>query len=143
MTDVMKLLDEILERRDAATKEPWSVPHLSVPKEECTCDCPFVLSETCFGAVATIHANDGRKISEGGGDDPPLEEAKANGIFIAHARTDLPRLVKALRVYDEAVRTVIAEAESLGVSDPSAWFEFVRDELGRARQEAADALKEG
>jgi len=74
---------ELIEAALAAgpTEGEWSVPHYS--RDDVKCDCTSVLSETCCGAIATIHFDDGRGVTEGGGYDPIPSEAKANGKLIA------------------------------------------------------------
>jgi len=76
MTDLETLLHEIRERADKATEGPWS--NLDEPGELHSC----VLAEPC-GDPFHIAMQITR----------PEDED-----FIAHARTDVPRLVKALEV---------------------------------------------
>lgn len=64
------------------TKGEWSTAHLAV--EDTTCNCGFVLSEGYCGSIATIqYSEEGADWREG--DNPPLEEAKANARLIACA----------------------------------------------------------
>ncbi len=67
------------------TKGKWILPHFVTKKEENDCDCRFVLNELYCGAIATVHYDNGKKIQDGGNDDPPLEEAKANAKLICAA----------------------------------------------------------
>lgn len=67
----MKKLDEILKRCEAATPEPWQLRCLTTP------------------SGATVY-----QIGLG---QCTLENEIYNGDFIAHARTDLPLVVKALQ----------------------------------------------
>ena len=76
---VIKQIEDAL--KAGPTEGDWSVPHYS--RDDVDCDCTSVLSESYCGAIATIHFNDGKPISEGGGDDPIPSEAKANGLLIA------------------------------------------------------------
>jgi hypothetical protein len=44
-----------------------------------------------MGAVASVHVDDGEN------DCPPIDKAKANQIFIAHAHQDIPALIARVR----------------------------------------------
>ena len=79
MTDHIKQIREALAA--GPTPGEWSVPHLS--RDDVACNCASVLCESYCGAICTIHADDGRSIQDGGGDNPKLPEAKANGMLIA------------------------------------------------------------
>jgi hypothetical protein len=100
-----------LQGRTARTPGPWSVPHFALSDEywesvgneskqsgmgtdsrKKRCDCRYVLCESVMGAVCTVHVADNKPISEGGNDDPPIDEAKANAHLIAAA----PDLLEAL-----------------------------------------------
>lgn len=83
------------------TKGEWSLPHFA--DEAVDCNCGSVLSEGYFGAIATVHIDNGKCVSQGGNDCPPLEEAKANAHLIAAA----PDLYAAL----EALQRRIVEAD--------------------------------
>jgi hypothetical protein len=96
MTELTKFLAEVAEREKKATPGPWSVPHLS--SDEAECNCPYILCEGLMGSVADVSVDNGLKVGEGGNDSPPLEEAKANGVFIAHARQDIPKLLRLVEV---------------------------------------------
>lgn len=70
------------------TPGEWGVPHLS--DDNVKCNCGYVLCETYCGSVATVnHSKEGADWMEG--DNPPLEEAKANGYLIGAA----PNLLEA------------------------------------------------
>jgi hypothetical protein len=84
-------LAEIREREGAATPGPWHPPHLSDPNSKC--QCGSICEEGYCGGIATIHVDNGKDIGEGGNDGPPLAEARANGIFIAASRADIPALL--------------------------------------------------
>lgn len=73
------------------TPGPWSVPHFARP--EVDCDCVYVLAEGYMGSIADVSINNGKSVSNGGNDAPPLEEAKANSRLIAAA----PELYAALK----------------------------------------------
>jgi hypothetical protein len=83
---------EIAARADAATMGPWHPGHLC--NDATPCNCPYVLSDVYCGSVCTIDVSNGiGSIADGDNDSPPLEEAKANQRFIAHARQDIPDLL--------------------------------------------------
>lgn len=73
------------------THGPWSVPHIC--QEEVECDCAYVLCDYYCGGIATLGVDNGLSVSDGGNDDPPLEEAIYNGYLISAA----PDLLEALR----------------------------------------------
>ena len=78
-----------------ASPGPWSVPHLSKPEDDPTkCRCPYVLSEGYFGSICDISVDNGLKVSDGGNDSPPLEEARANGELIGIGRELIPDLLE-------------------------------------------------
>lgn len=79
------------------TPGPWSLPHFA--DADSKCDCGWILSETCFGSVATINVDNGKRIGEGGNDCPPLEEAIANARLIA-AAPELLELAEVLGKFD-------------------------------------------
>ena len=91
------------------TPGPWHPGHLH--RDDMTCNCAYVFSETCMGAVATVGVNNDMSISEGGNDDPPLEEAKANQLFIATFDPPTVRRLLAL-----ALRSSAHDAQPLGNS---------------------------
>jgi len=93
--DAMQYLDEVKARCEAATKGPWEW-------------------DDHVGAV--FHA---------GGECAADQTTVSDGLFIAHARTDLPRAIAALRIYDEAARDAIAEADALGAVATNVWAEMV------------------
>lgn len=76
------------------TPGPWLVPHMA--RDDHPCNCKSILAEGYMGAIATIQVDNGKSISEGGNDSPPLEEAKANAHLIAAA----PDLLKTLQDFD-------------------------------------------
>lgn len=91
-------LQEIEARANAATPGPWFEPHIS--DDNCKCNCRSIVNEGYCGSVATVSLDNGNRVGDGGNDSPPLEEAKANGRFIAHSRQDIPALlaeIKALK----------------------------------------------
>jgi Ead/Ea22-like protein len=86
--DDLARLREIAQK---ATRGPWHAGHLA--DDMSSCDCASILSETCMGAIATVHINNGLLISAGGNDAPMLEEAKAN---LRHIAAFSPSTVLAL-----------------------------------------------
>ena len=95
---------EIKARVQAATPGTWSTPHLA--DDSCECNCTSVLADGYSGSICIISLDNGQKIGEGGNDAPPLAEAKANGEFIAHSRSDVPFLLAEI----EALEKRIADA---------------------------------
>ncbi len=95
-----------------ATQGEWSVPHFATAKDENDCDCTYVLSETMCGAVCSVHIDNGKKVSEGGNDCPPLEEAKANGELIAFAVNNLGKLLDVAEAAKQYVDSEEAEARA-------------------------------
>jgi hypothetical protein len=73
------------------TAGPWSIPHFA--RQEVDCDCVYVLAEGYCGSIADVSIDNGKRISEGGNDSPPLAEAQANARLIAAA----PELLEALQ----------------------------------------------
>lgn len=70
------------------------------------CQCQYVVGETCLGAIATININDGKKISDGGNDSPPLEEAQANARRIANLPNIEQRLLASQKIIDLVERMI-------------------------------------
>jgi len=86
MTDLPVWLQEIRERADKATKGPWTACGAE------SCDCGNVYKEFGGGNALALIATRGDWDAE---NDVRLssEEIIANKRFIAHARTDVPRLI--------------------------------------------------
>jgi len=84
----------------------WTVPHLS--QDDVKCNCAYVLCESSMGGICTVHYPED---DENWGDNPPLEEAKANGILIADAGNTYNKCP--LRP-SELLEIKIAQAESIG-----------------------------
>lgn len=106
MTDLTKLLNEIEERADAATEGPGKINH-----HPCrTLDNVELIAESFRSSLMAsieydgghdyywIETDSGLKIGEFG--NGPTSEA--NAVFWGEARTDVPRLVEALRVAIDA-----------------------------------------
>lgn len=83
----------------ASTQGDWSIPHFA--DDTTTCNCVYVLSEGYAGSICDIGVDNGLKIADGGNDDPPLEEAKANAQFIPMAHNAFPRLLATIRAERE------------------------------------------
>jgi len=128
MPDQKKILDEMAARCEAATKGPWEwqmndLDELRGPNNELLAVEPFDhTEESGFWPVSC--------------------SCQANKDFMAHARTDLPRAIAALRIYDEAARDAIAEADALGAVATNVWAEMVETSAGlmTARGKATAAL---
>jgi hypothetical protein len=84
-------LAELKELLGKCTQGDWSTPHICEP--DVNCNCRYILCEGYAGSVATVEVGDGKSISDGGNDCPPIEEAVANGALIAAARNHLPSLI--------------------------------------------------
>jgi hypothetical protein len=70
--------------KPAFTPGPWEPPHFS--RHDSGCDCTSIVEGGYAGGIAHVHFSNGiSKISDGGNDCPPAEEAKANGFLIAAA----------------------------------------------------------
>lgn len=80
---------------EAATPAPWSTPHFC--DDECKCDCGYVLTEQMMGAVCEVFFEKKKPSEEGFQDHPEKKVAIANGRFIAHSRTALPRAIAEIR----------------------------------------------
>lgn len=72
------------------TPGPWYPPHICDP--DVSCNCVYVLCDRYAGSICDISVDNGKAISEGGNDSPPLEEAIANGKLI----TSAPELLDAV-----------------------------------------------
>ncbi len=112
MTDSTRKTDEelkvLLELEANATPGDWSIPHFCT--HEVNCDCRFVLCDSRMGAVCTITASDE-------GDDPPLEEARANGALIAKSRNSLRSLILDLQASRETQRELVEALERIFLND--------------------------
>ena len=84
------------------TSGEWSVPHFALSKDTCKCDCGYVLSENFMGAIATVHFGPSKEDPQNEGDNPTLEEAKANARLIAAAPLLYAELSRILEVFDGA-----------------------------------------
>ena len=77
------------------TEGKWSLPHFVTNKDNPeACQCVFVLSEGYCGSIADISIDNGKKISDGGNDSPPLEEAIGNAKLICAAPEMYELLIK-------------------------------------------------
>ncbi|UOR07187.1 hypothetical protein MUN82_08830 [Hymenobacter aerilatus] len=98
-------IEEIKKREQAATPKPWWSGHLH--NGEHPCNCPYILDEGYMGGIAEVYVDNGKCVGEGGNDAPPLAEAQANQLFIAHARQDIPDLLAELDHRQEQTRQVL------------------------------------
>jgi len=106
----MKLTDEqiaaIRDGCEGATSGPWHPGHLGEPGR---CQCTSILSETgIMGAVASVHVDNGLKISDGGNDAPPKDQAAANMRHIA--RCD-PNTIRTLATEVLETRALLASLD--------------------------------
>ena len=81
------------------TKGPWHV--MCITNADTDCDCGYILDEggTCIGQV---FVDDGKLVSDGGNDSPPLEEAMANASLIAAA----PDMYEALKACIDELNSI-------------------------------------
>jgi len=86
-------IEAIAERLAKATPGEWIAGHLADDDHPCNCDS-VVSDSGLMGGICTVSYDNGLPISEGGNDCPPLDEAKANLLFIAHAHQDIPWLLE-------------------------------------------------
>ena len=75
------------------TEGPWILPHFA--DNSSSCECEAILSDGYIGSIALVSVSNGKDISDGGNDCPPLEEAQANARLIAAASELLEALEKA------------------------------------------------
>lgn len=104
-------LREMRERVDKATSPPWSPGHLC--DDDSPCKCRYVLDDLHAGAVCTVGAPEDDGTNPG--DNPPLNEAKANQVFIAAARTDVPRLLDEVEALRGALRAVVRHSDGYDI----------------------------
>lgn len=91
------------------TPGPWYPGHFGT---DSSCQCRSIVSDGQYvGAIATVHTDNGKPISDGGNDAPNREEAIANMHLIAAA----PDLLEALR---EATLALDSLAKGEGVFKP-------------------------
>lgn len=109
--DTIHYLEEIEKR---ATEAPWSIPHLSTARaglhessdpifgeqKREDCRCGYVLSDGYMGAVCEVFTSPDRNIKNG--DNPPLEEAKANGELISLSRNSFRALINCAKALKQA-----------------------------------------
>ena len=88
------------------------------------CDCGYVFAEGYMGCVAEVHVDNGLPISEGGTDDPPREEARANLLLLSQAKRLLFALTE-IKVHekekgqmkkDQTVCSIASEAIDLATN---------------------------
>jgi hypothetical protein len=68
------------------SKGDWHLPHFVTNKDNPKgCQCLYILNDGYCGSIADVSVDNGKNISEGGNDSPPLEEAIANAKIICEA----------------------------------------------------------
>lgn len=92
------------------TPGPWIAGHLGSDRK---CQCSSILAEGYMGCIATVEVDNGRAVSDGGNDAPPLEEAVANMHLIAAA----PDLYEAGEPFEFALRHGNLERDDINDSD--------------------------
>ncbi len=95
-------LDALVKVARAATQGEWLAGHLH--RDDHQCNCPHVLSEGYMGSICTIDVGSDLPPSEGGNDNPPLEEAKGNQLHIA--TFDPPTVLKLIALARDHSRDV-------------------------------------
>lgn len=90
-------LDEMQARCDAATPGPWKLKPVDDHKR------------IIFGPNGNSWGTD---VGEIDSDDADYDEAMRTAEFVSHARTDMPRLIAALRVAMEALDGIESGANS-------------------------------
>lgn len=127
----MKRLDEIEARAEAATDGPWEAK-----RDSYSCEAGSYEGAEIPGVAETVLASTGCDH----GDLPPLEVEDAD--FIAHARTDVPAMIAALRAVlelaDELTR--FADTPATGHAENVARA-VSRVNAERIRRRIADALE--
>lgn len=77
---------------------PWTCHY---GDDSVKCDCPYILGDHGGeGSIATVEVDNGLRISEGGNDAPPEEQAKHNAQLLAMSRS---LLIEVLRLRGEDV----------------------------------------
>ena len=72
----------LLELAAKASQGQWATGCFVNPESKC--QCKYIFAEGYCGAIADIRVSSGLPVSEeGGDDDPPIEEARANALLIA------------------------------------------------------------
>jgi hypothetical protein len=66
------------------TEGEWRAPHFSC--DDVGCDCPSILCDGIAGSIAAVSFDNGKRITEGGNDSPPTDEARANGRMLAASK---------------------------------------------------------
>lgn len=101
------------ELAEKATQGEWGVGCFADPNSKC--QCKYIFSEGYNGSIATISVDNGKMITDGGNDCPRIDEARANGRYIAAAN---PTAILALLDEVEALRALLTEIVSC-VRNPS------------------------
>lgn len=118
----MNDLDQLKKDIKLGTAGEWMV-HLG---SESTCQCPYVVGEFGpLGAIATININDGKLISEGGNDSPPLEEAKANARRISRLPHLEHRVLASQKIIDLVEKMIRENPEIVDHDLHSSFHDFV------------------
>ena len=88
--DTIARLRELLAK---ATPGEWAAGHFGT---DSSCQCRYVLGETCSGSICDVSVDNGKLIADGGNDSPPANEAAANLQLIPAMKNALPQLLDAL-----------------------------------------------
>lgn len=129
MTQLEELLKEMEERANAATRGPWRLEFDSNARIRCS---EFSRRDPSWRDwIASTN------------EFPVVGQDSKNAEFIAHARVDVPRLIKAVKVLSEASRSIesMPIGDSVGViHNPKAWATWAQRVLAEALSEATKIL---
>lgn len=88
--------EEILRLDKTATPRGWICGCLA--NDDHPCNCTYILAEPYCGSIAEITVGNGKPISDGGNDAPPVEEAKSNLRLLVKARNVSPAMARVVIV---------------------------------------------
>lgn len=100
MTDI---INSLLDAAAKATQGEW---HYGCLADDATkCQCPYILHEGYAGSIATVSIDNGKRVSDGGNDSPPIEEAKANLRYMVLAQPqNIIAIIDYTRKLEEALK---------------------------------------
>lgn len=124
----MSTLDEIQARADAATEGPWACEPMD-----------GIIYPSTPWSVFSHEANDAGDYPSVTDDNGELALLKADAVFIAHSREDVPKLVAALKSALEVLNDFPPPPKS---ADPTGevlrWMEALADDAKHAIRQALD-----
>jgi hypothetical protein len=126
--EALSRLEELLKR---CTQNDWSPGHLR--DDSASCNCAYIFADNGrFGCIATVEVDNGKSISDGGNDGPPLEEAKANQELIPTLKNMAPALlreIRELRAANEGMTKILDALSELDCRDSMCFF--AKDKSGQ------------